>query len=115
MAITFRSSIQEMVQIKIRDADGSTRVAVLQRDPNNSRKWSGAVEHPSGERWAINTFDPDEFSALGNLSQALVSRQSDYREAKIRGHRRALPTIDRNVPVDDAGSETFIINEHNRR
>ena len=34
MSLTFRSTISEMVQIVVRDADGSKRVATLERDPN---------------------------------------------------------------------------------
>jgi hypothetical protein len=47
--------------LPVRDSDGSKRVATLERDPYNARKW---------EHWTVDTFDPDAVAALGKLSQA---------------------------------------------
>jgi hypothetical protein len=102
MSLTFRSSISEMVQIVVRDADGSKRVATLERDPS-THKWAGSVDHPSGEKWSVNTFDPDAVAALGKLSQAFVAREVDFRASKGRGHRPEARPRDLNVRVDEFG------------
>jgi hypothetical protein len=104
MTLTFRSSTSEMVQIIVRDTDGSRRVATLERDPNNSRKWVGSVDHPSGQKFSVGTFSPDSTDALGKLSQAFVSREVDYRQSKGRGHRPEPGMRDPNVSIRDDGS-----------
>jgi hypothetical protein len=98
--ISFRSSISEMVQIVVRDSDGSKRVATLERDPSNPRKWAGSIDHPSGQRFPVSTFDPDSAAALGKLSEAFVSREVDYRQSKGRGHRPEPQRRDANRNVD---------------
>ena len=110
MSLTYRSSISEMVQIVVRDADGSKRVATLERDPNNPRKWAGSVDHPSGERWSVDTFDPDATAALDKLAHAFVSREVDYRQSKGRGHRPA-PQMrpDINQRLSDTGEVAPIV------
>jgi hypothetical protein len=105
MSLVFRSTTSELVQIVIRDADGSRRVGTLERDPHNPRRWSGSIAHPSGERFSVNTFDPDPVSALGKLTDALVSKESDYAQAKGRGHRREPSMRDNNVVVNDFGDD----------
>ncbi|MBR1298548.1 hypothetical protein [Bradyrhizobium sp. AUGA SZCCT0042] len=105
MALVFRSTTSEMVQIVVRDSDGSQRVATLERDPYNPRRWRGSVDHPSGARYSVDTFDPDAIAALGKLSDALVSRESDYAQSKGRGHRREPSMRDANVRVDDIGND----------
>jgi hypothetical protein len=88
MALTYKSTIQEYVQIIIRDSDGSTRVATLERNLDNPRNWNGSIEHPSGEKWTADSFSPDSAAAIGDLAQMFVSRESDYRQAKARNHHR---------------------------
>jgi hypothetical protein len=105
MSLVFRSTTSELVQIVIRDADGSKRVATLERDQLNPRKWAGAIHHPSGTTYQVQSFDPDPISALGKLTDALVSRESDYNQAKGRGHRREPAMRDRNVVVNDVGDD----------
>jgi hypothetical protein len=105
MSLVFRSTTSELVQVVIRDADGSKRVGTLERDPHNPRRWSGSVDHPSGQRFSVDTFDPDAISALGKLTDALVSRESDYAQAKGRGHRREPAMRDANIRVDDIGND----------
>jgi hypothetical protein len=105
MALVFRSTTSEMVQIVVRDADGSKRVATLERDPHNPRKWAGSVDHPSGTRYQVQTFDPDAIAALGKLTDAFVSRESDYHQSKGRGHRREPAMRDANIRVDDIGND----------
>jgi hypothetical protein len=109
MSLVFRSSVSELVQIVVRDSDGSKRVATLERDPSNPRKWAGSVDHPSGTRYQVQTFDPDAMSALGKLSQAFASRESDYAQSKGRGHRRDPAMRDANVRVDDIGNDVTAI------
>jgi len=106
VSLTFRSTVSELVQIVVRDADGSTRVARLQRDLTNPRKWSGSVEHPSGTKWAVDTFSHDAVDAIDKLAHAFVSRESDYAAAKGRNHRPAPTLRDPNVRVDDVGNNT---------
>jgi hypothetical protein len=91
------------VQIAIRDADGSLRVATIERDRNNPRAWVGSVDHPSGEKWSVRTFEADAVAALGQLAQAFASREVDFKESKGRGHKRVTPHRDANVRVDDRG------------
>lgn len=105
MSLVFRSSVSELVQIIVRDTDGSKRVATLERDAHNPRRWSGSVDHPSGDRFSVSTFDPDAIAALGKLTDALVSRESDYNHSKGRGHRREPSMRDANVRVDDIGND----------
>jgi hypothetical protein len=105
MSLVFRSTTSELVQIVIRDADGSKRVGTLERDPHNPRRWAGSVDHPSGERFSVSTFDPDAIAALGKLTDALVSKESDYAQAKGRGHRREPSMRDANIRVDDLGND----------
>jgi hypothetical protein len=100
MTLTFKSTVSEYVRIIIGDSDGSRRVATLQRDPTNHRKWTGSIDHPSGERWPVATFDFDPATALGSLSQAVVSRECDYAQSKGRGHRREPQRRDDNRSVD---------------
>jgi hypothetical protein len=115
MVLTFRSTAPpESVQIIVTDADGARRVATLQRADN--RKWTGSINHPSGENWRVDTYDPDAAAALGNLAQAFASREVDYRESKGRGHKRSTPLRDPNVRVDDLGEYTgATITGQNRR
>jgi hypothetical protein len=105
MALVFRSTTSEMVQIIVRDSDGSRRVATLERDQHNPRRWAGSVDHPSGQRFSVDTFDPDAISALGKLTDAFVSKESDYHQAKGRGHRREPSMRDANIRVDDLGND----------
>jgi hypothetical protein len=113
MTLTYRSSISEMVQIVVRDADGSKRVATLERDFNNPRKWAGSVDHPSGQRWSVDTFDPDAVAALGKLADAFVSREVDFRQSKGRGHRPAPQVRDMNQRLTD-GDFGPIVRDPNR-
>jgi hypothetical protein len=108
MSLTFRSSISEMVQIIVRDADGSKRVATLERDPSNARKWSGSVDHPSGQRWSVDTYDPDATAALDKLAHAFVSREVDYRVSKGRGHKPEPKMRDMNRQLLDGGDDAII-------
>jgi hypothetical protein len=104
MALTFRSTIAEYVQIIVRDSDGSKRVATLERDPNNSRKWVGSVDHPSGVKYSVDANGCDSTDALDKLSHAFVSREIDYHQSKNRGHRPEPKPFDYNVSVHDDGS-----------
>jgi hypothetical protein len=104
MALTFRSTIAEYVQIIVRDTDGSKRVATLERDPNNSRKWIGSVDHPSGTRYSVDASGVDSTDALDKLSHAFVSREIDYQQSKNRGHRPEPKPFDYNVSIADDGS-----------
>ena len=102
--VTYRSTVQTYVQIIVRDQDGSKRVATLEQDPYNKRKWTGSVDHPSGMKYSVDTYSPDEIDALGKLAQAFVSKEHEYAASKGRGHR--VPdrhARDVNVPVDDFG------------
>ena len=103
MTLTFRSTTTELVQITVRDADGSLRLARLQRDLSNPRKWSGSVEHPSGTRWSVDTFSHDPVDAIDKLAHAFVSRESDYAASKGRNHRPAPTLRDTSVKVDETG------------
>jgi len=100
VTLTFKSTTRERVQIVVVDSDGSKRVATLERDLSNPRKWSGSVDHPSGMRWSVDTFGHDSVDALDKLSHALVSRESDYAASKGRGHRPEPKIYDHNRPVD---------------
>jgi len=117
MSLTYRSSISEMVQIVVRDADGSRRVARLERDPSNPRKWSGSVDHPGGQSWSVDTFDPDAVAALGKLADAFVSREVDFRAAKGRNYKppARIPDVNRQLP--DTGEFAPIVrnDRDNRR
>jgi hypothetical protein len=108
MSLTFKSTISERVQIIVRDTDGSKRVATLERDPSNPRKWAGSVDHPSGERWPVDTFDPDAVAALDKLAHALVSREVDYRQSKGRGHRPEPKAFDYNRRLLDGNDDVPI-------
>lgn len=102
--VTYRSTIAAYVQIIVRDSDGSKRVATIERDPNNARRWSGSVDHPSGQKYSVDTYSPDEVDALGKLAQAFVSKEHEYAASKGRGHR--FPNRhdrDLNVPIDEFG------------
>jgi hypothetical protein len=109
MSLTFKSTTSEMVQIIVRDADGSRRVATLERDLNNPRKWAGSIDHPSGQRWPVDTFDPDAVAALDKLAHAFVSREVDFRQSKSRGHRPEPKAYDHNRRVLDDGNDAPII------
>ena len=111
MSLTFRSSIPERVQIVVTDTDGSRRVATLERDPNNQRKWTGSVDHPGGQRFRVDTFDPDSSTALGKLAEAFVSREIDYRQSKARGHRPEPKRPDFNQRVPDSGDYAPIVRD----
>jgi hypothetical protein len=102
--LTFKSTTTELVQLLVRDSDGSTRLARLQRDATNPRRWTGAVEHPSGTRWEVSTFSHDRVDAIDKLAHAFVSRESDYAASKGRNHRPAPTLRDPNVRVDQAGA-----------
>lgn len=116
MALTFRSTIAEFVQIVVRDSDGSKRVATLERDPSNSRNWRGSVDHPSGTKFAVDASGIDSTDALGKLAQAFVSRENDYRQSKNRGHRPEPKPFDYNVSVNDDGTmPPRIVSDPNRR
>ena len=109
MSLTFRSTVAERVQISVVDADGSKRVATLERDPSNPRKWAGSVDHPSGQRWPVDTFDPDSTAALDKLAHAFVSREIDYRQSKGRGHRPEPKAFDYNRRLLDGDDAPLII------
>ena len=117
MSLTYRSSISEMVQIVVRDADGSRRVATLERDPGNPRRWTGSVDHPSGQKWSVDTFDPDAVAALGKLAHALVSREVDYRQSRSRDHRPDPQIRDANQRLPETGDFAPIVrnDRDNRR
>lgn len=103
--VTYRSTISAYVQIIIRDRDGSKRVATLEQDPTNQRTWHGSVDHPSGQKYSVDAYSPDEVDALGKLATAMVSKESDYAASKGRGH--SLPNRydrDVNVQVDEFGN-----------
>lgn len=103
--VTYRSTIQAYVQIIVRDRDGSKRVATIEQDMHNARKWSGSVDHPSGMKYSVDTYSPDEVDALGKLAQAFVSKESEYAASKGRGHRPPNRyDRDVNVSVDEAGN-----------
>lgn len=104
MVLTFKSTISEYVQLIIRDADGSKRVATLERDLVNPRKWSGSVDHPGGTRYAVDTFSHDAVDALDKLSHAMVSKEVDYKALRGRNYRPAPGLRDPNVRVDDMGN-----------
>jgi hypothetical protein len=103
--VTYRSTVSAYVQIIVRDVDGSKRVATLEQDTNNRRKWTGSVDHPSGQKYSVDTYSADEVDALGKLAQAFVMKEGDYAASKGRGHR--FPNRydrDANVRIDDAGN-----------
>ena len=108
MTLTFRSTTSEMVQIIVRDADGSKRVATLERDPNNPRRWAGSVDHPSGQRWSVDTYDPDSTAALDKLAHAFVARECDYRASRSRGHRPEPKQFDYNRQLLDGSDDAPI-------
>ena len=103
--LTFRSTISELVQVTIRDADGSVRLARLQRDLSNPRRWTGSVEHPSGTRYSVDTFSHDAIDALGKVACALTDRESDYAASRGRNHRPAPTLRDPNVRVGQTGND----------
>jgi len=103
--VTYRSTISAYVQIIVGDRDGSKRVATIEQDPNNTRKWTGSVDHPSGQKYSVDTYSPDEVDALGKLAQAFVSKEHEYAASKGRGHR--FPNRhdrDLNVRIDEGGN-----------
>jgi len=100
VTLTFRSTVTELVQIFVRDSDGSTRLARLQRDATNPLRWSGSIDHPSGVKWEVSTFSHDPVDAIDKLAHAFVSRESDYAASKGRGHRAEPKVYDHNRPVD---------------
>ena len=102
--VTYRSTISAYVQIIIRDRDGSKRVATLEQDPHNARKWTGSVDHPSGTKYSVDTYSPDEVDALGKLATAMVSKESEYNASKGRGHRPEPAMRDLNQRVDEYGN-----------
>ena len=104
MTLTFKSTTTELVQIVVRDSDGSTRLARLQRDLSNPRKWSGSVEHPSGVKWEVSTFSHDPVDAIDKLAHAFVSREADYAASRGRNHRPAPTLRDPNIRVDQVGA-----------
>jgi hypothetical protein len=108
MSLTFRSSIAELVQITIRDSDGSTRVARLQRDSGNPRNWTGSVDHPN-QRFEVATFDPDVVGALGKLAEAMASREVDFRQSKARGYRASPKTFDYSRQLHDGHDAAPIV------
>src|SRR5260370_42343698 len=97
-----------MVDVVVRDADGSKRVATLERDPSNPRKWAGSVDHPGGASWSVDALDPDAVAALGKLSEAFVSREVDFKQSKARGHRPEPKRPDFNRPVFDGSDNAPI-------
>jgi hypothetical protein len=108
MTLTYRSTTTEMVQIFVRDADGSTRLARLVRDAANPRRWSGSVDHPT-QRFPVETFGVDAVDAVGKLATAWASRETDFRQSKARqyrpdarqifDHSRTLPEDNRATPI----------------
>ena len=102
--VTYRSTISSYVQIVIRDRDGSKRVATLEQDPHNARKWTGSVDHPSGTKYSVDTYSADEVDALGKLAQAFVSKEGEYNASKGRGHRPEPAMRDLNQRVDEFGT-----------
>jgi hypothetical protein len=114
MSLTFKSTISEYVQIVVRDSDGSKRVATLERDASNPRKWSGSVDHPGGASWSVDTFDPDAVAALDKLAHAFVSREVDFKQAKGRGYRPEPKARDVNRPLPESGDDYAPVVRDNR-
>src|SRR4051794_35326483 len=104
MTLTFRSTVSEIVQILVVDSDGSRRVARLERDASNPRRWSGSVDHPGGQRYPVQPFGVDAVDAIDKLAHAFVSREVDFRQSKARQYRPAERQIfdhSRTLPEDN--------------
>ena len=89
--VTYRSTISTYVQIIVRDSDGSKRVATLEQDPDNQRTWHGSIDHPSGQKYSVDAYSPDEVDALGKLAQAFVSKEGAYAASKGQRPQDAEP------------------------
>src|SRR5260370_6520599 len=94
-----------MVDVVVRDADGSKRVATLERDPSNPRKWAGSVDHPGGASWSVDTFDPDAVAALDKLAHAFVSREVDFKQSKARNYKPPSQMRDVNYRLPESADD----------
>lgn len=101
MVLTFRSSRSEVFKIIGEDEDGSRRVAVATRMPGQMARWDLKLEHPSGQNWSGTFTGSNVLDALGEL---LVSKESEYIQARGRGHTPAREARDTSVSVDEFGN-----------
>jgi hypothetical protein len=106
MVLTFRSTIYETFKIIGEDSDGSRRVAVATKDPANSRQWNLQLTHPSGRAWTGTFHGPN---ILDGLAELLNSKETDYIQAKGRGHRPEQAPFDYNRRISDDAAVAPII------
>jgi hypothetical protein len=103
MALTFKSTGQEVKVLIDREPSGRQRIARATQSEHNARFWNLTVEHPSGEKWP-GTFHGDSTEAMLALVDMLDRTKMDYIRDRANGDRPRAPARDNSMPVLD-GSE----------
>jgi hypothetical protein len=115
MVLTFKSTTPEVFELTRIDSDGRKTVCTATRT-GRTDQWVLNLSHPSGQTWSRHVYGPNAIDFVGDM---FVSPESDYREAKRRGHQTPIRlTVDKNIRVDEAGAvmgHAPIIGHHNPR
>jgi hypothetical protein len=115
MVLTFKSTTPEVFELTRIDSDGRKTVCTATRT-GRTDQWVLNLSHPSGQSWSRHAYGSNVLDHVGGMFE---SRESDYREARRRGHQIPIRlSVDRNVRVDEAGAVMGgapIIGHHNPR
>lgn len=90
MALTFRSTIEEIVAMSERGVDGRERIIVATRDPNVTgvQRWNLELTHPSG--WTkASQFDGPRVGIGTAMDAVLAETRWKFKEEGKRGDRQA--------------------------